>query len=120
MRKLNRKELRQARHQRLRKKVQGTAERPRLAVCATLKHIYVQAIDDDRGHTLAAISTLDKELRAQNIKPNLAGAQTLGKAVADQVKALGISAVVFDRGGFKFHGRVKALADAAREAGLQF
>lgn len=120
MGKISRQDMRQARHVRLRKKVQGTAVRPRLAVCATLKHIYVQAIDDDQGHTLASVSTLDKELRSQNVKPNVEGAQALGKAVAERVKALGISAVVFDRGGFKFHGRIKALADAAREAGLQF
>lgn len=117
--KLSKRDLRHRRHRRLRKQVVGTAVRPRLAVCTTAKHIYVQLIDDGVGHTLASVSTVDKDQRGI-VKANLEGATALGKAAADKAKALGIEAVVFDRGGFRYHGRVKAIAEAARAAGLKF
>jgi large subunit ribosomal protein L18 len=109
------------RHQRLRARVFGTALRPRLAVFRSSRHIYVQVIDDDAGHTLAALNTLQAEIKAQvqDQKPSEA-AKVVGKAIAQQAQAAGIKAVVFDRGGFKYHGVVKALADAAREEGLEF
>jgi large subunit ribosomal protein L18 len=101
--------------------VSGTAERPRLCVYRSLDHIYAQVIDDRAGKTLASASSADKDTK-KNLKGggNVAAAKVVGKAVADRAKAQGISKVVFDRGGYKYHGRVKALADAAREAGLQF
>jgi large subunit ribosomal protein L18 len=109
------------RHERLRKTVFGTAQRPRLAIFRSARHIYAQVIDDDAGHTLAAASTLQEALAAQikDAKP-LDAAKAVGTAIATSAKAAGITSVVFDRGGFKYHGRVKALADAAREAGLEF
>ncbi len=116
----NRRVRRIARHARVRKKVSGSAARPRLAVCCTLKHFHVQVVDDEQGHTLVAASTLDKELRGLQAKGNVKGAQLVGKVVAERAIAKGIRQVVFDRGGFKYHGRVKALADAARAAGLAF
>jgi len=106
-------------HRRIRKKVQGTAERPRLSVCKTLKHIYAQVIDDGAGRTLAAASTCGKK-SGIGYGGNVAAAREVGKLLADKAKAAGIEAVVFDRGGHKYHGRVKALADSAREAGLKF
>ncbi len=112
-----RQELRIARHSRLRSKLVGTAERPRLAVYRSLKHIYAQLIDDTAGHTLVAASSEDKSLGASG---NADGAKKIGAAIAERAKAQGISSVVFDRGGFKYHGRVAALAEAAREAGLEF
>src|SRR5262244_1358867 len=101
--------------------VSGTAERPRLCVYRSLDHIYAQVIDDRIGRTLVSASTADKETK-KNLKGggNIAAAKVIGKAIADRAKAAGVSKVVFDRGGYKYHGRVKALADAAREAGLQF
>lgn len=114
------KELRSLRHARLRKRVSGTPEAPRLCVCCTSKHIHVQVIDDIRGHTLAAVSTLDKAFKEGGNKATVAGAAVLGKMVAERAKAVQVSRVVFDRGGFRYHGRVKAVAEAAREAGLQF
>lgn len=110
---------RQRRHLHIRKKVNGTPERPRLAVFRSLEHIYAQVIDDERGHTLAAASTLDKDLR------DLTGtkserAKRVGTLVGERARAAGVARVVFDRGGNRYHGRVKALADAAREAGLDF
>ena len=101
--------------------VSGTAERPRLCVYRSIDHIYAQVIDDRAGKTLASASTADKDTK-KSLKGggNVAAAKVVGKAVADRAKAAGISKVVFDRGGYKYHGRVKALADAAREAGLQF
>jgi large subunit ribosomal protein L18 len=108
------------RHKRIRKKVSGTATRPRLAVFRSLKHIYVQAIDDTTGHTLAAASTLSKEIRDALPKSPRERAAVIGKAIAERLLSLGISEVVFDRGGYRYHGRVKALADAARAAGLRF
>lgn len=120
MAKKNKKDLRQRRHQRLRTALRGTAERPRLAVCRTLKHIHVQLIDDDRGHTIAAVSTVESAQRAANVKANVAGAKRLGALLGEKAKAAGVGAVVFDRGGFRYHGCIKAVADGAREAGLQF
>ncbi len=115
--KVNRDEVRRRIHTRIRKKVSGTAARPRLAVFRSLKHIYAQVIDDRTGTTLVSASTTEK---GSPDGGNVAGAAAIGKLIADRAKEKGISAVVFDRGGFLYHGRVKALADAAREAGLQF
>jgi large subunit ribosomal protein L18 len=108
------------RHRRIRVKVSGSPERPRLNVFRSLQHIYAQVVDDTRGHTLAAASTLDPDLRASLSGDKSARARAVGRAVAERAKERGISKVVFDRGGYLYHGRVKALADAAREAGLEF
>jgi large subunit ribosomal protein L18 len=114
-------EARRERHVRLRKKLAGTKERPRLFVRRSLHHIYAVLVDDAIGHTLASVSTLDPALAAaSNSKTNLAAAKAVGTAIATKAKDAGISEVVFDRGGYKYHGRVRALADAAREAGLTF
>ncbi len=109
------------RHRRVRKKVFGTPERPRLSVYGSLNHIYAQIIDDMKGHTLVAASTLDKELKAE-IKHggNVESAKKVGQLIAKRAIEKGIKKVVFDRGGFRYHGRIKALADAAREGGLEF
>ena len=112
-----REELRLARHKRLRKKLAGTTERPRLAVFRSLKHISAQIIDDTTGTTLAAASSVEKDLNASG---NIDGAKLVGAKLAERAKEKGISTVVFDRGGFKYHGRVASLADGAREAGLEF
>jgi large subunit ribosomal protein L18 len=107
------------RHSRVRKKVQGSPQRPRLVVTRSTRHIYAQVIDDSVGHTLASASTLDITVRAvDGEKTALAAA--VGKLVAERARAAGIEAVVFDRGGRKYHGRIAALAEAAREGGLQF
>lgn len=112
---------RSRRHTRVRKKVSGTAERPRLNVYRSAQHIYAQVIDDVAGHTLAAASDADKALEGDvKGKTKTERAAIVGKAIAERAKKNGIEAVVFDRGGFKYHGRVQALADAAREAGLGF
>ncbi|MDR2523644.1 MAG: 50S ribosomal protein L18 [Synergistaceae bacterium] len=113
--------MRVIRHQRLRSRLAGTAATPRMAVYHSLSHIYVQIIDDDKGHTLAAASTLEKPVR-ESLKGtcNVEAAKAVGKLAAERAKAKGIEAVVFDRGGHMYHGKVKALADAAREAGLKF
>jgi large subunit ribosomal protein L18 len=108
------------RHNRLRQNLSGTAQKPRLSVSFTSKHIYAQLIDDDSGKTLAAATSLSPEFKKLNAKPNVEGAKQLGKAIAEKAVATGIKCIVFDRGGFKYHGRVKALADAARSVGLQF
>ncbi len=109
------------RHNRVRKKVTGTAERPRLAVFRSNKHIVAQVIDDRSGRTLAAASTLEADLRGgSDGTSNKTAAATVGRLVAERAKAAGVSKVVYDRGGFLYHGRVAALADAAREAGLEF
>jgi large subunit ribosomal protein L18 len=108
------------RHQRLRKKVAGTPERPRLAVHFSGRNIYAQVIDDEAGKTLASANTTEADLRAKVPRANVEIAVKVGKAVAERAKAKNISKVVFDRGGFIYHGKVKALADAAREGGLQF
>lgn len=113
-------EKRIRRHLRLRKKVSGTAARPRFCVSVTTNNIYVQFIDDVSGATLAATSTLDAQFKSGNNLPNVAGAQVLGKLAAEKAKAANITEVVFDRSGFKYHGRVKAIAEAARENGLKF
>ena len=117
-----RKTRRQVRHKRVRRKIFGSAERPRMAVFRSLNNIYVQIIDDTRGHTLAAASSLDADVRA---RANGGGrksevAALVGDAIAERAMEKGIKSVVFDRGGFKYHGRAKALADAARKGGLVF
>ena len=109
------------RHLRVRKKVRGTAERPRLAVYRSLSHIYAQVIDDDAGQTLAAASYLEATTKAQlNGKRKMDVAKLVGQLVAERAKERGVSEVVFDRAGYQYHGRVKALADGARESGLTF
>ncbi|MCP9917276.1 50S ribosomal protein L18 [Cyanobium sp. ATX 6F1] len=118
---LSRKQQTQKRHRRLRRHLTGTAQRPRLAVFRSNNHIYAQVIDDDAQNTLAAASTLDKDLRIALTTSNTTDASVaVGELVAKRALAQGIQQVVFDRGGNLYHGRVKALADAAREAGLQF
>jgi large subunit ribosomal protein L18 len=112
-------EARSRRHYRVRKKVQGSPERPRLAVFRSNKHIAVQVIDDLNGRTIAAASTLEKDLRG-GATGNKSAATQVGRLVAERAKAQGVTQVVFDRGGFLYHGRVAAVADAAREAGLEF
>lgn len=113
----SRSDIRQGVHSRIRKKVKGTAERPRLAVFRSLNHIYAQVIDDKTGTTLATASTIEKAL---GIKAggNVEAAKTIGKTISERAQKAGISTVVFDRGGYLYHGRVKALIDATREAGL--
>jgi len=110
------------RHRRVRAKVEGTISRPRLCVFRSLNHIYAQVIDDERGHTLASASTLDSEMRngATAGKVRVARAELVGSLVAKRALSEGINQVVFDRGGYKYHGRVKALAEAARREGLKF
>jgi large subunit ribosomal protein L18 len=111
------------RHWRVRKKVAGTAERPRLVIVRSARHIYAQVVDDDRGHTLTSASTLDESLRGEagrGAGDKTAQAAVVGRLVAERAQALGVSAVVFDRGGRRYHGRIAALADAAREQGLRF
>ena len=105
-------------HARIRQRVNGTEKRPRLAVFRSVKHIYAQLIDDGRGHTVAAASSGEKSTGITG--GNVSGAKAVGKLIAERAKEKGISKVVFDRGGYLYHGRVKALADAAREAGLEF
>jgi large subunit ribosomal protein L18 len=115
-----RQDVRQRLHDRIRKKLRGTPERPRLAVYRSQGHIYAQVIDDDASRTLVAASSLDKDLRAKSKRGGtVAAAKDVG-LIASRAKEKGIAAVVFDRGGFQYHGRIKALADAAREAGLKF
>lgn len=119
--KLTRRELTERRHRRIRQKVSGTPERPRLAVFRSNQHIYAQVIDDVAQHTLAAASTLEPEIKQQLPSGATCEASTaVGKLVAERALAKGIAQVVFDRGGKLYHGRVQALAEAAREAGLQF
>jgi large subunit ribosomal protein L18 len=107
-------------HRRIRKRVAGTPERPRLAVFRSQSHIYAQLIDDDAGRTLCSASSLDKELKGDKRGANVDSAKKVGQLIASRAKEKGIEAVVFDRGGFQYHGRIKALADAARESGLKF
>ena len=107
-------------HERIRKKLQGTAARPRLNVYRSLNHIYVQVIDDITGKTLVSASSAEGKKEGRRTGGNVAAAKDVGKAIAERAKAKGVTKVVFDRGGYIYHGRVKALADAAREAGLQF
>jgi large subunit ribosomal protein L18 len=113
-------ESRLRRHRRVRKKVAGTAERPRLAVHRSNKHITVQLIDDDAGRTVASASTTEAEVRGSGSGSTVAAATKVGQVVAQRAKAVGISKVVYDRGGYLYHGRVAAVAEAAREAGLEF
>lgn len=116
--KASRLKARGRRHARVRKTIRGTSERPRLAVYRSNKYIYAQVIDDRQGRTLAAASSQEPDLRSERL--NVETAAKVGALVADRAKGEGVTAVVFDRGGFKYHGRLKALADAAREAGLEF
>ncbi len=111
---------RRSRHERLRQRIAGTAERPRLVVRRTLHHIYAAVVDDSKGHTLAAASTREKTLAARPSHTNVDAAKAVGSAIAAKAKAAGVTSVVFDRAGYKYHGRIRALADAAREAGLEF
>jgi large subunit ribosomal protein L18 len=111
-------EIRERIHKRIRRKLQGTEQRPRLAVFRSVAHIYAQVIDDSKGHTLVAASSVEKAGKANG--GNVAAAKAIGKSIAERAKEKGIKQVVFDRGGYQYHGRVKALADAAREAGLEF
>jgi large subunit ribosomal protein L18 len=118
IKKPEKKEIRNRIHKRIRRKLSGSAERPRLAVFRSVAHIYAQVIDDAKGVTLVSASTVDKAAKTNG--GNVAGAKTIGKLVAERAKEKGIKSVVFDRGGYQYHGRIKALADAAREAGLEF
>jgi large subunit ribosomal protein L18 len=112
---------RQRRHKRVRKHVAGTPERPRLCVYRSLQHIYVQVVDDTRGHTLAAASTLDAGVQADlSDKDKTSQAAVVGEVIAKRAQEAGVERVVFDRGGYKYHGRVKSLAEAARKGGLEF
>ncbi len=119
MAKKSRQDVRRAVHSRIRKKVKGTAERPRLAVFRSLNHVYAQVIDDVNGVTLCSASSVEKNAGVGN-GGNVEAAKSIGKLIAERAREKGISSVVFDRGGYIYHGRVKSLAEAAREAGLQF
>ncbi|MGF1484647.1 MAG: 50S ribosomal protein L18 [Opitutales bacterium] len=112
--------LAQKRRWRIRNKISGTSQRPRLSVRFSNQHIHVQAIDDRAGKTLVSVSTNNKELRERSLKPNVTGAAELGKLVAERAKQVGIETIVFDRGERRYHGTVKAFAEAAREGGLRF
>ena len=115
------KEARKRRHRRIRARLAGTAERPRLSVFRSLEHIYVQVVDDEAGRTIASASTVDTHLLADmDGKTKKEQATLVGKAVAERAQVAGVKQVVFDRGGYLYHGRVKALADGAREGGLEF
>jgi len=116
--KIEKNEIRQRIHTRIRRKLRGTAERPRLAVYRSVAHIYAQVIDDNGGKTLVSASSVDKGAKTNG--GNVAAAKAIGKVLAERAKDKGIKQVVFDRGGYHYHGRVKALADAARAAGLEF
>ena len=118
IRKTNKAEIRRRVHNRIRRKLSGTPERPRLAVFRSEAHIYAQIIDDTEGKTLVAASSVDKEAKTNG--GNVAAAKAIGKLVAQRAKEKGVARVVFDRGGFAYHGRIKAVADGAREAGLEF
>jgi large subunit ribosomal protein L18 len=119
--KFTRKEATRRRHSRIRRKVVGTTERPRLAVFRSNQHIYVQVIDDTQHHTLASASTLEADFRTESsVGSNCEASAQIGKLIAERLLAKGIQQVVFDRGGNLYHGRIKALADAAREGGLNF
>lgn len=120
-RKLSRDAHRQRIHRRMRQAMAGSQERPRLCVFRSIKHIRVQVVDDLKGHTIAAASSLDADVKKE-IKGggNIASAKIVGKVIAERAKAAGVDRVVFDRGGYQYHGRIQALAEAAREAGLKF
>ena len=115
----SRQDVRRAVHKRIRNKVTGTSERPRLAVFRSLNHIYAQIIDDVKGQTLVSASSTEPDLRGKS-GGNAAAAKEIGKLIAERAKEKGINRVVFDRGGYIYHGRVRSLAEAAREAGLEF
>jgi len=121
VRRLSREAHRRRIHVRMRKRIAGTSERPRLCVHRSTKHIRAQVIDDNTARTIVSASSLDKEVRKQ-IKGggNIAASKIVGKAIADRAQAKGVDKVVFDRGGYQYHGRIQALAEAAREAGLKF
>jgi large subunit ribosomal protein L18 len=116
----NSQKARQRRHFRVRKKVTGTTDRPRLVVSRSARHLFVQIVDDSIGQTIVSASTMEDALRKDSSSDKSAKARIVGKELADRAKAKGITSVVFDRGGNKYHGRVAALADAARAAGLEF
>ena len=116
----DRRAARDRRHRRVRRNVSGVPARPRLAVFRSLRHISVQLVDDSAGRTLAAASTEEKDIRGGERGPTAAAAARVGRAIAERGRTLGIEDVVFDRGGYLYHGRVRALADAAREGGLRF
>ena len=116
--KIEKNEIRQRIHKRIRRKLRGTAERPRLAIYRSVAHIYAQVIDDNAGATVVSASSVDKTAKTNG--GNLAAAKAIGKLLGERAKEKGIKQVVFDRGGYRYHGRVKALADAARAAGLEF
>ena len=119
--KKSKKDMRVRSHRRIRRKISGSQEQPRLAVFRSLSQIYVQAIDDVTGHTIASASTLEKEFKSTgNYGGNIEAAKFVGASIAKRLLDKGISSVVFDRGGFQYHGRIKAVAEAAREAGLKF
>ena len=118
IRKIEKKEIRNRIHRRIRRKLSGTEARPRLAVFRSVAHIYAQVIDDVAGRTLVSASSVDKDGKTNG--GNVAAAKAIGKLVAERAKEKGVKSVVFDRGGYQYHGRIKALADAAREAGLEF
>lgn len=117
---INKNETRKKRHGRIRTRIAGSPGRPRLNIYRSNLHIYAQIVDDNRGHTLASASTLDSTLRDAKNGANIEGAKAVGKLIAERAKAAGVDKVVFDRGGYLYHGRVQALADAAREGGLDF
>ncbi|OLE51810.1 MAG: 50S ribosomal protein L18 [Acidobacteria bacterium 13_1_20CM_3_53_8] len=117
MAKRERAQVRSAIHKRIRRKVRGTSVRPRMAIYRSLNHIYAQVIDDENGKTLASASTVEKDLRG-GTGGNVEAAQRIGRTIAERAIAAGINSVVFDRGGYLYHGRVRALTEAAREAGL--
>ena len=117
----NSRSMRVVRHRRTRRKLEGTTQRPRLALFRSLNHIYAQVIDDSQGHTLAAASSLDAEVRSgKDSQPKASVSTMVGALLARRAREQGIGQVVFDKGGYKYHGRVKAFAEAAREAGLEF
>jgi large subunit ribosomal protein L18 len=116
LKQFDRKGARARRHRRVRVRVAGTGQRPRLSVFRSLHHVYAQLIDDETGRTVAAASTAQLKSRSKDVE----AAAAVGRAIAEKAKAAGVTSAVFDRGGFLYHGRVKALADAAREAGLEF
>lgn len=121
--KSTRQEQRARRHRRIRKKIHGTSERPRLVVFRSLKHVEGQLVDDDSGRTIVGVSSLAPEIRdgdADELGSKVARAKATGKLLGERARAAGIEAVVFDRGGYRYHGRVRALADGAREGGLEF
>ena len=120
MAKHSRNDVRLRIHTRIRSRVRGSEERPRLAVYRSVSHIYAQVIDDRKGHTLVAAASTDKKAAVGKNGGNVAGAKELGRIIAERAKEKGITKVVFDRGGYLYHGRIKALADAARAAGLEF